>query len=427
VSRKHDSDGLGQPRLRIGAAGRTTLLYLIFGLVWILLSTTLADRFAQPGRGVFLTELIKGVAFVAFSSLLIYYLIARHVLFIEHGDREIRDREQELSMILRQLPAVVWTVDTDLVIQSTVGAGLRKLGLAENRSVGKYAGDLVPPYVISVIQRAAQGEAGEYELELNGRILHSRVEPIRALDGRVVGVVGISVDVTEEREARMELAEKRGALERLSLMLIQAQEAERERIARELHDEFGGLFTSLYFDVSYLHERAREPDVVEQRTAEMAGRIERAMQRVREVARELRPKVLDDFGLAAALEDLLGSMSKRYGIETTLSSRPEEIDVGKGLDIMLYRIVQEALTNVAKHSGATRVEVRLRRNHDEIILEVRDDGRGVRPDEIRSTSSLGILGMRERAQIMGGEMSVETYEGKGTIIRVRAPLGGAGS
>ncbi len=180
------------------------------------------------------------------------------------------------------------------------------------------------------------------------------------------------------------------------------------------------MFTSLSFDVSWIRDNASGPEL-ERRAQDMASRIDHAMKRVREVARELRPKVLDDFGLVPAIDDLVASFSDRYGIETNLSSHPEDITIGAGLDIMIYRIVQEALTNIAKHSGATRAEVRLRQANGHLIAEIRDDGRGIRPEDIAGSTSLGLVGIRERAEILGGELAIEPFEGKGTIVRVTVP------
>ncbi|MDX1585038.1 MAG: sensor histidine kinase, partial [Thermoanaerobaculia bacterium] len=224
----------------------------------------------------------------------------------------------------------------------------------------------------------------------------------------------------ELEKAHVELEEKRASLENLSMQFIQMQEAERERIARELHDELGGILTGLYFDVSWLRERLGDESLLG-RADEMGRQIEKATKKVRDVARELRPKVIDDFGLIPALEDLVGEFSERYGIEANLSVRRDGTEKRRSADINVYRIVQEALTNVARHSGADQAEVRLHYEEDYTMVEIRDNGHGTSRDEIDSPEALGVAGMRERAELLGGSFSIETFDGKGTIVRVRIP------
>jgi signal transduction histidine kinase len=545
VSGVKNSDSLKLAHLRVGVAGRTTLLYLAFGVLWFVGSFFLVDLVVEDPSTVAVLKLANGVAFIVVSAALIYFLIGRHA---EKVLRSEVDNAAQLSLIVNQLPAILWTVDSNLVIRSSTGFGLSRIGVSPNRSVGRRADEIVPPHAAKVIEDAVRGTAGSYVMNFGDRVLQSWVEPMREAGGKIIGAVGLSIDITEQETAReelerstnalaeernrlrmfleqlpailwavdrdlvvrstvgaglrsidrapdqaagrhitelvgpdspvvavlktaldgvpgdvkleyrgrcfrvhveplrdvvgdsivgalglaidvteeelaqKELAEKTRALEGLSAKLIDAQEAERARIARELHDEFGGIFTSLHFDVSWIREKPSHPELVEERAREMTLRINEAMQRVREVAGELRPKVLDDFGLVPAIEDLVRSFSDQYGIETNLSTRPEEIALGRGLDIILYRIIQEALTNIAKHSEATRVEVRLRREDHQVVAEIRDDGRGIRPEEIASGPSLGLLGMRERTEIIGGDLVIEPYEGKGTIVRVRVPL-----
>ncbi|MBW3563658.1 MAG: PAS domain-containing sensor histidine kinase [Acidobacteria bacterium] len=404
----------------------------MFGLLWIAVNGAIVDRLFDNPDQIVGFELLKGIVFVLVSTALLYLFITRHARRVLESEME---SESKLSMMVDQLPAILWTIDSDLIIDSITGSGLRLLGPAANQSLGRNATDLVPRFAADVLEKAVRGTPGTYVIEFEDRILRTWVEPMRS-DGDLVGAIALSIDITEQEAVRRnleasmralwrvqdELVEKSRALERSSAQLIDAQESERERIARELHDELGGIFTSLSFDVALIGENAADPALVTERSSEMLRRIDGAMKRVREIAHDLRPKVLDDFGLVAAIEDLVAAFSDRYGIETNLSSRPEEITVGRGYDIMLYRIVQEALTNVVKHAAATRAEVRLRLSDHHVVAEIRDDGRGIRPEEMDATGSLGLVGMRERADILGGDLAIEPFAGKGTIVRVKVPL-----
>ena len=271
-------------------------------------------------------------------------------------------------------------------------------------------------FISIVTFRTKQGQS--FRGETN--IFHLRDD-----QGAITGLVGIIRDVTHELENRAELDQKRRDLERLSAQLIGAQETERARIARELHDELGGILTALYFDVSWLHDHVGDPPVLG-KVATMGEQIERATKRVREVARDLRPQVIDDFGLVPAIEDLLSEFSGRFGIDGHLSVDSREIELHRDLDINIYRIVQEALTNVARHSGASRVDLRLRLDNGTITAEIHDDGRGASDEELQSTTSLGIVGMRERAEMMGGTLTIDTSVGEGTTVRACIPIESGG-
>ena len=215
------------------------------------------------------------------------------------------------------------------------------------------------------------------------------------------------------------LLESTAQLEALSKKLLEVQEEERSRIAREIHDELGQLLTALNMDIGGLLASAHLSDV----QGAMAKRIRQAlaetMSSVQRIASELRPPVLDDFGLIAAIELELETFEQRTGIECDLSVTPELPLMGNEIDAAIFRIIQEATTNVARHANATRIEVRFRLRDDEVLVEVRDDGRGIRQDAFRERGSIGLIGMRERARGIGGRLEVEGIEGHGTIVSLR--------
>jgi signal transduction histidine kinase len=240
---------------------------------------------------------------------------------------------------------------------------------------------------------------------------------------REIAVVGTEFNrmVESRAEAERALVDSRGQLEALSKKLLEVQEDERSRIAREIHDELGQLLTALNMDIGGLLQTAHLSG--DQR--EMAGRIRQALDEttaaVQRIAAEIRPAALDDFGLVAAIESEVRLFERRTGIECELSFDDENLSLGPDADAAIYRIAQEAMTNVARHSNATRMEIRLRSRADELLVDVRDDGRGITADEIADRRSLGILGMRERARGIGATLDVEGIPGSGTIISMRVP------
>jgi signal transduction histidine kinase len=218
-----------------------------------------------------------------------------------------------------------------------------------------------------------------------------------------------------ESEERTHDDEKK--LKALSERLLVVQEEERTRIARELHDDLGQSLTALKMDVIGLMEKTDSHSPIAER---ILRTLDATVTSVQRISSELRPSILDDLGLAAALESEARLFEIRTGIECELSLADAAIDPRAATAI--YRIVQEALTNVARHSNASRVEIRLRQRDGELLLDIRDDGRGVTGAEMSDPASLGLVGIRERADLMGGTAMFEGVANRGTIVSVRIPI-----
>ena len=204
--------------------------------------------------------------------------------------------------------------------------------------------------------------------------------------------------------------------------IVEAQELERRRLARELHDETGQALTSILLGLRTVEE-ANGPDELKQATAFLRDLAVTTLQDVRRLAVELRPKALDDFGLVAALERLASTFSEQTGIAVELSARIGETRLVPEIETALYRIIQEALTNVAKHAQAARVSVVLNRGPRGVTAVIEDDGRGFaslpEPDDSRG---LGLIGMKERVGLLSGRIQIESTEGSGTTLVVEVPV-----
>lgn len=244
--------------------------------------------------------------------------------------------------------------------------------------------------------------------------------------GRITGHFGIQRDVTDRTLAAQELEQSRTELRALAARLLAIREEERTRIAREIHDELGQALTALKLDLAWLGSKrggggARNSGVHRVDDASITSRIDETMEIVRRIASELRPSVLDQLGLEAAVEYLVQDTARRSGIAVTLEADdfprlPDE------LASHAFRIIQEALTNVVRHSKATRVEVSVRRAGQAIVLGVRDNGVGFAPGSLSGVRSLGLVGMRERALACGGTVMVQGKPGEGTVIVVTIPV-----
>ena len=230
-------------------------------------------------------------------------------------------------------------------------------------------------------------------------------------------------DVTERVHADEALRQSREELRELSVAAHSIREQEQRRVAREIHDELGQSLTALKMDVAWLLGSlpAASPSLSEKLNA-MQNQLDETVAATRRISADLRPLMLDDLGLIPATEWLAQNFSERTGIPCRLHIQPTDIELGEPHASALYRILQESLTNVARHAKATRVEVSLERADGTLLLTVRDDGRGFRPAEARARKTFGLLGLRERTVLLGGETSVASEPGHGTTVSVRIPV-----
>jgi len=229
--------------------------------------------------------------------------------------------------------------------------------------------------------------------------------------------VAVFVELHRKSERLKESEEK---LRRLAAHLISVREEERAHIAREIHDELGQVLTGIKMEVGWLAKRLKEPALLE-KTDSMGKLIDSTVQTVRKIATGLRPEMLDDMGLVAAVGWQAKEFQKRTGIRCRAKLPPEskfDIDIST----TAFRIFQEILTNVARHSRATRVDIDLQVTDEALTLEVTDNGVGIAEGVQNGRKSLGLLGMQERAMLFGGTVSVTGQPGQGTRVSVIIPM-----
>jgi len=251
------------------------------------------------------------------------------------------------------------------------------------------------------------------------------VSPVKDGQGNVIGATSIARDLSERRRAAEALALSEARLRAFARRLRSARESERTHIAREIHDELGQALTALKMDLFSLKQSVPEPlrHPLRRKTDQMAGLIDQMVDKVRTLATELRPAVLDSLGLSAAIDWAGRQFAERTGIECTLDLPPHPVRIDSERSTDVFRILQEALTNVVRHARATRVDVHLRATPEELVLEVHDNGRGIRDREIDDPRAFGLVGMRERVLPWGGEVGVHAAPQGGTSVTVCVPLG----
>jgi PAS domain S-box-containing protein len=246
------------------------------------------------------------------------------------------------------------------------------------------------------------------------------LNPLKTVQGLLL--MAVVRDVSERKKAEAELKESRQKLRELAAQTEAARENERKHIAREVHDELGQVLTALRMDLSLLGMQASTlPQTVTDKIQSMKGLVDRAIQGVRNVAANLRPSALD-MGLVAAIEWLRDEFVRHAGIPCEIHVGQENIDLDETRSVVIFRIVQESLTNVARYARASKVAIALEQHGDTLWLEVRDDGQGFYPLLAEKRKSYGLLGMRERAIALGGQVEIISAPGQGTLISVKIPM-----
>jgi PAS domain S-box-containing protein len=318
-------------------------------------------------------------------------------------------------------------LSSDHTVLHCNGRFARFLGAGLQSVIGSSMLDLVwpddHPQLDALLRRAAR-KSCRGEIRLQSRkgaplSVHLSLNPLRLDSTRAVCL--IASDLSEMKRAEQELRASSEQLRNLAAHLLSVREEERTRISREVHDELGQSLTAVKLDLAWLAGRLprRNGQMLERirSTRQLADSIIRS---VRRISTELRPAVLD-LGLAAAVEWQVQEFQARSGIQCKVRLLTREV-VASNASTAMFRIFQETLTNVARHAKATRAEVVLQKQGDRLVLLIRDNGRGFDQADPSLSKSLGLLGMRERAAILGGQVNISSAPGKGTTVTAWIPL-----
>lgn len=353
----------------------------------------------------------------------------------KRAEELLRKREEEFRALVENSPDVILRVDAQdrcVYVNPAIKAAT---GLAPCRLIGRKFSDL-PLFApitaqthaaIDWVFATASNETVEFSVMARSGTRHYQVMlvPEFGQEGKVMTVLAMARDISAIKRDAQALRRSRQLLRDLSAHLEQVREEERKAIAREVHDELGQALTALRMDLSLLRlHHAENNPVLLKRIELMKEGIDSTIHIVRHISSALRPVALD-LGLSAALEWLVEDFRRRSGIDCRLHAGASEVILSDGKATALFRIVQESLTNVLKHAGATAVEILLQIENELVRLEIRDNGRGfstARPAQLRS---FGLVGMCERALKLGGTVEIESAPGSGTRVLVGLPLADA--
>jgi PAS domain S-box-containing protein len=235
-------------------------------------------------------------------------------------------------------------------------------------------------------------------------------------------ILSIARDITERKQSEERLQRSSKLLRELAIHIQTIREEERTMIAQEIHDELGQVLTALKIHITLLSNKLnKDQEPLKEKINSVLDLIDSSVESVQKIATKLRPGILDELGLNAAIEWQSEEFEKLTNIFVSLVLPKDELNLDADKTTALFRIFQEALTNVARHSGATKVSVTLMKHHTNIYLEIKDNGKGITNDQIKDFKSLGIHGMKERAIVFGGDVIIEGISGKGTLVKVQIP------
>jgi PAS domain S-box-containing protein len=363
---------------------------------------------------------------------------------LERNRAEIASRRSEgrLRQVIDLVPQLIFAKDTEgrfilcnealanlygTTVQSLIGKPDAEFAVSQ-KEMDKFRKD-----DLEVIESGKVKIIKEEQLtDMSGELhyLHTTKIPFVFADTTLPSVLGVSTDITEQKMVESQLRESYERTRELTARLEAAEESERKRIARELHDEFGQMLTGLKFDTAWLNRHlAKEKGVASlqmylNKLKGMSTLLDQTIQSVRRIATSLRPTILDDLGLIPALEWQAQEFQGRTGVQcqmTTASDMTNTALEGERATA-LFRIVQELLTNVMRHAEASKVNLDLRQKDNFVVLTIQDNGRGISKLEIEQGTSLGLLGIKERIAPFGGKLQIHGETGKGTRATVFIPL-----
>jgi PAS domain S-box-containing protein len=347
------------------------------------------------------------------------------------AEESLKANEALLRLFIQHTPAAIAMFDNEMRYLQVSDRFLADYKLEKHAIIGKSHYEVFPDLPLrwkEVHRRILAGAVERCDEDRyttsggNVEWIQWESRPWRRANGEIGGLVLFTQVITERKRAEE-------ALRALSARVHSAREEEGTRIAREIHDELGGALTGLKWDLETIDRSLNKAEngsgipSVRKRINTMTHLIEATINTVRRISSDLRPGVLDDLGLVAAIEWQLQQFQSRTGLKCHWKSDLNEVELSRDRATVVFRIFQEILTNILRHSGATNLYVSISALNNHLEVEVKDDGRGITDSERVNPRSLGLLGMKERALLVGGEVNVSGAEGKGTTVLVRVPLG----
>ena len=360
----------------------------------------------------------------------------------ERTETALRESEEKFRALVETSTDFIWETDSKGYYTYASPKIVDLVGFEPEEVVGKRPYDLMPleeaTRVKKVVLRLSAERKGHVlfesvQIHKNGNLITTETSSVPVYDdgGKLKFSRGIARDITKRKLIENELLASRTQLRDLTAYLQSVREDERKYIARELHDELGQKLTAVKIELTRMNDgggKSRSPGLLNSdNILSVLHLVDTAMETTRKIVSELRPAVLDELGLEAALEWQAQEFIKRTGISFTLEIDFNEDHVPQGAEITIFRILQECLTNIIRHANAKHVNVVLKEEPERLLLVVEDDGQGISDEEIGNPRSFGIVGMRERAILLGGSVRIDRRDADGTRVLVEIPSSTNGS
>lgn len=369
------------------------------------------------------------------SGLSIYF---KDITEKKQAEEKIKASQEQLQLIYDSVSDSLFLIDVlpedKYKIISINKSFTRSTGLTNEQVLNKYIDEIIPePSLQLVLKNYAEvvrekkivewEETTPYPTGVKTGMVY--MSPVLNEEGNCIQLLGVVHDITEQKIAETEILAINEQLRSLSGHLQNIREEERTHIAREIHDDLGQQLTGLKFALTALknkNEKELHLTLLTEKTNDMIDMVNTAVVSVRRIAKELRPSVLDDLGLEAAIEWYAKEYEERTGIKTNLESKLDDQNFSKDINTAVFRIFQESLTNITRHSEANEVDVNISIQENNLMLVILDNGVGISDERKNNRSSLGLLGMNERATYLGGTFTIEKHLNGGTIVTVKIPI-----
>jgi len=421
---------------------RISILYILCASLWIVLSDDALDYYTGDPVDTLRLQTFKGLNFVLTTGVLLYWVLHRSYTRRRNAETQSRQANERFEMVARtstdaifdlnlQTHSIWWSEGLQNLFGYPVESGSSPVAVWSGH-VHPNDRERVTAGFERILKSTGEVWADEFRFQRQDGSyaeVEARAHVIRDPAGTAVRLVGGFSDVTQRKQAEAKLHRSRQQLRGLSARLQSLREEERSRISREIHDQLGQMLTGLKMDLRWIEKRLAEQEShpavnpILDKAVEAGELADATITTVHSIVSELRPGVLEELGLAAALKHEANRFQQRSEIPCEFRASAALPTLSRDRATAAFRIFQETLTNVARHAKATRVEIDLGEHDGCLVLEVRDNGRGISPAALEDSRSFGLVGMKERAAAFGGEVSFEPLAGGGTGMRLRLPLG----